>query len=319
MREEKQNTNAQARCSPIDAHTPDDGIVPNEAPERKRRSASRRLRKRKRRIRLAILWTVFLLAAAVLIFCIVAIIFTMIERKAARDQYAQMQAAYELSAPKADDAAAETLPLETPDPAKWYAGYAKVADKQIDFSALTQRNADVCAWISIDGTTIDYPVLQATGKDVLYLNHDIDGKPSEHGTICLDVQCARDFSDRVTLIYGHNMKDDSMFAPLYRYYRDVNFFHAEHRVKIYLDNVVLTYRVIAAYEYGYEHPLYYYRMENDADFMAYCDTFLENRDLKAHITPSTITPEDHILTLITSTNVRADKRLFVQAVLEHGE
>ena len=286
-------------------------------PEQRER---RRLRRRKRRIRLIILWTVFLLATAVLVFTIVALIFTALERKAARDQYAEMQQLYEATdTPAPVDAAIEATPQPTIDPNKWYAGKAAFADKRIDFTALQQRNADVCGWITVDGTSIDYPILRAEGKDVLYLSHDIDGQPSEHGTVCLDVLSARDFSDRVTLIYGHNMKDGSMFAPLYQYYRDADFFNADHRVHIYIDDVMLEYRVFSACEFNYAHPLFFYDMTDDGEFLAYMDSFLENRDLQARILPLEITPEDHILTLITSTNVRADQRLFLQAVLVDGE
>ena len=316
---EKENESpAQTQGS---AKAPADGET-GLATEKKRLSpAQRRSRRRKRRIRLAILWTVFLAATAVLVFVIVAIIFTAMERKAARDQYAQMQTMYEVSVEpqqtEADPEPAEET--ERLDPSKWYADKARIADKKIDFDALQSRNADVCAWITVDDTTIDYPVLKAEGKDVLYLSHDIDGKASEHGAVCLDVLCARDFSDRVTLIYGHNMKDGSMFAPLYDYYKDPAFFNGDHRIHIYLDNAELTYRVVAAYEYSYAHPLFYYDMTNDEDFAAYCDIFLSPRDLTARSLQTEINPEDHLLTLITSTNVRADRRLFVQAVLTDAE
>lgn len=263
-----------------------------------------------------------MLAAAALIFIIVAIVFTALERKAARDQYTAMQTMYETVEDEEyaqDDATAASTPAPTIDPNLWYAGKADIADKRIDFPALQARNADVCGWITVEDTTIDYPVLRAEGSDVLYLSHDIDGNVSEHGTICLDVKCARDFSDRVTLVYGHNMKDGSMFAPLYRYYTDAEFFNADHKITIYIDNAALHYRVFSACEFSYAHPLFFYDMTNDGDFMAYIDSFLGNRDLKARIRQVTVKPDDHILTLITSTNARADQRLFVQAVLVDDE
>lgn len=306
---EQQDT-AQAECAPEQQP-----IKQRLTAEQKRK---RKQRKRRRRMLRVFLWGLFAAAAAVLIFCIMAIIFTLVERKAARDQYALLQSTYEAT-PADADGGEEPQSEERIDETKWYAASAQLADKKIDFSALRQRNPDVCGWITVEGTTIDYPIFKATGTDVFYLSHDIDGSASEHGSVCLDVLSACDFSDRVTLMYGHNMKDGSMFAPLYRYYRDLEFFQAGHRIRIYLDNAVLTYRVVAAYEYGYEHPLYYYDMTDDEDFAAYCATFLKIRDMKAHVEQTEIGPDEHLLTLITSTNVRADRRLFVQAVLEHGE
>lgn len=301
----------------------EDTPKPVLSPEEKAARREARLKKRrKKRIYRTVLWTVFLVSAAVFIFCIVDIIFTLYERKAARDRYEQMQSQYEtelVTQSDGENVSEEPVDPIILDPSKWYADIALPADKKIDFDALRARNADVTGWITIEGTDIDYPILQAHGKDVVYLTHDIDGNASEHGTVCVDVRCSRDFSDRVTLIYGHNMKDGSMFAPIYQYYRDPKFFQADHRIHIYLDNAVLTYRVVAAYEYGYEHPLYYYDMTDDADFSAYCDIFLNSRDMKAQVLPVEIRPDDHLLTLITSTNVRADQRLFVQAVLVDGE
>lgn len=294
------------------------GLEP--AVKRKLSPQERKKRRRKRRFRKALLWVVFYAAAAVLIFCIVDIIFTVNQRKAARDRYAEMQVIYEINPAPEQSGEAEPLPTETPDPSKWYAPYAIAAGKRIDFAALMVRNPEVCGWISVDGTDIDYPILRASESDDYYLTHDIDGKVSEHGAICMDPRCEADFSDRVTMVYGHNMLDGSMFAPLYQYYNDPVFFSAGHRITVYMDNVMLCYRVVSAYEYGHEQPLYYYNMMKDADFLRYCETFLENRDMKAQIMNGvTITPDDRVLTLITSTNVRADKRLFVQAVLIHAE
>lgn len=284
------------------------------AAERPRRMSAAERRRHRRKT--ALLWVLFYAAGAVLIFCIVDFVFTLYERKAAREQYSQMQAAYEIQVEDAGQEGAD-MPEETVDPDKWYAPYARIADRRIDFAALEARNADVCAWIKVEGTTIDYPLLMSPTAETPYLTHDIDGKASEHGTICMDARCKRDFSGRVSMIYGHNMLDGSMFAPLYSFYKDSSFFDADHKVILYLDNVMLTYRVVAAYEYGHEQPLYYYNnMLKDEDFLRYCDTFLSNRDLKARIRESvSIAPEDHVLTLVTSTNVRADRRLFVQAVL----
>lgn len=292
----------------------------NETERKKLPPAARRKQRRKKRLQKALLWVAFYVATAVLVFCIVDIIFTVHQRKAARDRYAEMQAIYEINPVAEAVGETEPTPEETIDPSKWYAPHAAVADKRIDFAALQARNPDACGWIRVEGTAIVYPILRSQESDDFYLTHDIDGKASEHGAVCVDPRCERDFSDRVTMIYGHNMLDGSMFAPLYNYYNDPSFFNADNRIVLYLDNVMLTYRVVSAYEYGHEQPLYYYNMMKDEDFLRYCDTFLNNRDMKAQLLDGVaISPDDHVLTLITSTNVRADKRLFVQAVLTNAE
>lgn len=282
----------------------------NEAPAQRSNK-----HKAHKRLRLILLWSILLASVAVLVFCIVAMYFTVLERKAARDQYAQIQEQYETPVEE-QDVQSENSGLE--EETEWPATVALKADKKIDFSALETRNPDVCGWISVEGTSIDYPILENHGADAFYLSHNIDGVASEHGTICLDAGCANnDFSDRVTIVYGHNMKDGSMFAPLYNYYQDAAFFDGDHRIKIYLNDVMLNYHVVSAYEHSYAHPLFFYDMTNDDDFDAYCSTFLNNRDLKARVKEAEISAEDHVLTLITSTNTNAEKRLFIQAVLVH--
>jgi sortase B len=80
-------------------------------------------------------------------------------------------------------------------------------------SELQQINKDVCAWLTVDDTSIDYPVVQgSTNYD--YLNWDVYGSFSLSGSIFLDYRNARDFSDFYSLIYGHHMEGNVMFGEL---------------------------------------------------------------------------------------------------------
>lgn len=188
-----------------------------------------------------------------------------------------------------------------------------------DFEPYRSINPDVCAWITIDGTDIDDPVLLCTG-DAEYMTKNWKGEESENGSICLDVSCSPQFLSPVMFLYGQKPLDGSLLAGLYRFYEDRAFFDEEHPIRVTtLDGAVLTYRVIAAYEASYAHPLFYYDMFDEADFMAYCDSFLHTDDLRVKAKDVAITAEDQILTLVTHTNVREDERLFVQAVLADDE
>lgn len=84
------------------------------------------------------------------------------------------------------------------------------------FDELRKINPDVVGWIVLDGTKIDYPIVQ--GRDELeYLNKDVYGDFSLAGSIFLSTQCAADFTDAYSLIYGHHMADSMMFGDLDRY------------------------------------------------------------------------------------------------------
>ena len=98
----------------------------------------------------------------------------------------------------------------------------------VDWDKLLATNADVYAWIRVPGTNIDYPILQAsTGKDDdFYLHHDIKKNYSFAGCIYTRRANRKDLSDRLTVLYGHNMINGSMFGTL----RDL-------RMKIFLKHI----------------------------------------------------------------------------------
>lgn len=81
------------------------------------------------------------------------------------------------------------------------------------FEELRAINPDVCAWITLDGTKIDYPVLQ--GEDNLtYINKDVYGNFALAGSIFLDSNCDRSFQKKYSLLYGHHMAEHKMFGDL---------------------------------------------------------------------------------------------------------
>lgn len=78
---------------------------------------------------------------------------------------------------------------------------------------LMEINPDICAWLTVDGTHIDYPVVQGS-DNMIYINTDVYGKFSLSGSIFLDCRNNRDFSDTYFLIYGHHMEGEVMFGEL---------------------------------------------------------------------------------------------------------
>ena len=91
-----------------------------------------------------------------------------------------------------------------------------------DFDELRALNGDVVGWITVNGTNIDYPILQGKTNST-YMNKDVYGKFSLAGSIFLDVRNKSDFSDPYSLIYGHNMDEHQMFGDL-ALFKDKDFF-----------------------------------------------------------------------------------------------
>jgi len=94
----------------------------------------------------------------------------------------------------------------------------------IDFDALWAINKDIYAYIVIPGTDIGYPILQSKNDNSYYLNYTVEGINGLPGSIYTENYNTKDFMNRNTIIYGHNMKNGTMFAQLYNY-SDTKFFN----------------------------------------------------------------------------------------------
>ena len=125
---------------------------------------------------------------------------------------------------------------------------------QIDFDGLLAINEDIVAWIQIPGIGVDYPVVQ--GKDnEHYLHYTFDGKVNKAGSIFLDYRNRADFTDRKVILYGHNMKDGSMFSNLKKY-QEASFRKEQGRVVIYLPDKTLEYRIVKCQQVSMHDLIY---------------------------------------------------------------
>lgn len=86
----------------------------------------------------------------------------------------------------------------------------------VDFGELLNINPDVIGWIYCESTKISYPIMQSDSNEA-YLHTMIDGTYNKAGSIFMDCRSSSDFSDLGSIIYGHNMKNDSMFGTLSDY------------------------------------------------------------------------------------------------------
>ena len=85
-----------------------------------------------------------------------------------------------------------------------------IKEYKINFQELKNRNSDTIAWLKINGTNIEYVVVKGKDNDY-YLNHNFEKQNNSAGWIFADYRNKFDFTDYNTVIYGHNMKNDSMF------------------------------------------------------------------------------------------------------------
>lgn len=192
-----------------------------------------------------------------------------------------------------------------------------IPEKQLDFDALRQEeNPHIYAWITVPGTLIDYPVLQHPEKTDYYLNHNIDGKEGYPGCIYTQNYNSKDWSDRQTVLYGHNMRNGTMFSGLHAY-EDKTFFGENPYFYIYTEDAVLVYRVFAAYPFSDDHLLMSYDTETEAGYKEYLGEIRRAAEAGGHYDEGAAPDEqDRIVTLSTCIAQRPEQRYLVQGVLE---
>ena len=191
----------------------------------------------------------------------------------------------------------------------------EVQNSPVDWEGLWAVNPDVYAWITVPGTVIDYPILQHATDNTYYLYYNIDGSYGYPGCIYTENMNSKDFTDNNTVIYGHNMKNGSMFAGLHKF-EDKEFFDGHQKVLIYTPEKEYEYTIFAAYIYDDRHLLYSFDFSNEDVYASYLETVQSMRDLSADLRSDvTVTKENKIITLVTCMANQADKRLLVQAVL----
>ena len=185
----------------------------------------------------------------------------------------------------------------------------------IDFAALQQQNPDVYAWIQVPGTEVDYPILQSSNDNTYYLNHTIDGEEKKEGAIFTENYNTKTFEDPNTVIYGHDMKNGSMFQSIHKY-MDRSFFDNNRDIVIYMPDQILHYKIFAAYLTDNRHLLMNYNFSSKDEYQQYLSSIFSMRDMNAFIDTSTeVTTEDKIITLSTCYAGISTQRYLVQAVL----
>lgn len=183
----------------------------------------------------------------------------------------------------------------------------------VDFETIQAQYPDVYCWLNIPGTTIDYPVVQAPeGEgDDFYLRKNLDKEKETGGTLYTQASLNnKDLSDKVTIIYGHHMRNETMFGTLDLYetsdYRD-----AHPTMILYQPGKIYTYELAFAVTYSDAHILYTYDCNNDeAGYQEFLDSLNTGQYAPSWINENIeLTTEDQILILSTCNSVDTQRYL----------
>lgn len=169
----------------------------------------------------------------------------------------------------------------------------------IDFNKLKEQNKETVAWIKVNNTNIEYPVVKADNNN-FYLNHSFDKSQNSAGWIFADYRNKFDNTDKNIIIYGHNMRDGSMFGSLKNILNSDWYENEENtNITLYTENEKCIYKVFSIYKIESED--YYIKTEfsNDNEFEQFVNT-IKNRSIKKF--DIDVSKEDNILTLSTCAN-----------------
>lgn len=228
-----------------------------------------------------------LVAALVVLLAIAGcgVAYLVMQNMAAERVRAEQQEGPDLEAPAER---APTEPVEDARPAN-----------PVDFPTLKAEHPDVYAWITIPDTQVNYPVVQSATVDNFYLRRDLDGNYSVYGSIYSQSMNATDFSDPVTVLYGHNSSDGLMFADLHKF-EDPEYFAAHEDMYIYTPGHILTYRIISAYRYDDRHILNSFDFSDPEVRQQYFESVLNPVSMVVNVREgATLSADDRIVQLST--------------------
>jgi len=185
-----------------------------------------------------------------------------------------------------------------------------------DFDELHETNEDIYAWITVPGTLVDYPVVQSE-EDNYYLERNLDHSKGYPGCIYTNKCNVKTFDDLHTVLYGHNMKNDTMFGSLHDY-EDIDNFNENRTILVYTEEKRLTYEIYAAVKFSDTYIPAVYGMNSEAgneQFLQEVLNYAEKYSSVSHIADMEVTSEDKLITLSTCVAGENTRRYFVIGVL----
>lgn len=169
----------------------------------------------------------------------------------------------------------------------------------VDFKKLKSENNDVVAYIKVNNTNIEYPIVK-TSNNNFYLNHSFDKSKNSRGWIFADYKNKFDNTDKNIVIYGHNMRDGSMFGSLKNILNEEWYNNTENmNITFLTENGNYIYKVFSIYKIESEDYYIKTNFKNDADYEKFLN-IIKNRSIKNFDVKLNV--DDKILTLSTCAN-----------------
>lgn len=237
--------------------------------------------------------------------------------KAASDEYDSLRqyASEEVSATETAEKVSDIKPIELEEgekrkELKSNENREDFPEMEVDFKALREKNPDTVGWLYVGSCGISYPIVQGEDNDY-YMNHTFEGTVNSSGAIIMDYRDDKYLKDWNTFIYGHNMKNGSMFGSLKKLLNDETLYDSDPYIYVYLPGYIYRYKIFS-----------YYKDKPDSKMYWTADTLQEYRQyirdalsLSVRDLGVETSEENNMVTLVTCSGSGAGKmRFFV-----HGE
>ena len=195
-----------------------------------------------------------------------------------------------------DEPPEESSPPEERDPIIVVENYAPDIWPDVDWNGLYERNSDTAAWLLCPGTNINYPVVYSN-DNAEYLTTMFDGNSSKVGTLFVDMRNSKGFTDRNTVIHGHNMRNHSMFWTLTQY-KSQRFYNAHPTMRLITPEgkfeIQLFAGIVADSVAGAD--FWKVRFSSDEDFAEWISYLYELSTFDSYVE---VTTEDRMITMST--------------------
>ena len=221
---------------------------------------------------------------------------------------------------EANEKLKELAQQETPTPSATATATATAPVIPVDFASLQAQYPDIYAWIDVPGTQVSYPIVQSSNSNVdYYLTYTLDGQYPRPGAIYTQYTYSTiDFDGYNEVVYGHGMRDMTMFGSLVDYLDNQQFLLDNSEIKIYTPTKALKYKIYACVVYDDRLIPASFDFNSSFGRQAFIDSInAASADSRSVYNPNVkISADDHLITLSTCIYLETTVRQLVVGVLE---
>lgn len=182
----------------------------------------------------------------------------------------------------------------------------------VDFAALTSQNPEIVGWVQIPDTPVNYPVAQHSDND-WYLEHTFLGQYNLAGSVFMDCRSSSALTDRVTVVYGHHLKNGAMFARVADYSDQAEFDTVREVYYVTADGTLHTLQPLCSLVVsGYDTDVLQFDFADDASFQAYVESLISRSS--ASVAGATSAGVSHIYILSTCSYATDNERTMLVCV-----